>query len=191
MLTGKGEHPNPVRSLMVCKKCVAIKGGAFMVKWKEIHINGLNYKVSDIGNVVGKNKELKQRFTKDGYKSVTVGRGAERTLYLVHRLVALLFVINENNLPEVNHKDANKSNNDYNNLEWVTHKENMEHASNKKLFNDRKGINNSKSKITEKQVLEIRELYNRGIKSPRISLMYGITKESVMNIVRKITWSHI
>ena len=46
---------------------------------------------------------------------------------VVHRLIAKAFIENPNNLNEVNHKDLNKNNNSYSNLEWVTHKENQQH----------------------------------------------------------------
>ena len=61
----------------------------------------------------------------NGYASVRMPYGN----YLVHRMVADAFIPNPGNKPQVNHKDGNKRNNNVSNLEWVTAKENMEHAS--------------------------------------------------------------
>lgn len=57
--------------------------------------------------------------------------------YLVHRFIAELFLPNPNNLPEINHKDENKLNNCVDNLEWCTHKYNMNYGK----FATRKGCN--------------------------------------------------
>lgn len=59
-----------------------------------------------------------------GYHKVTIFR----KFYTPHRLVALLFVPNPENKPDINHKDGNKLNNHFSNLEWVTHRENIQHA---------------------------------------------------------------
>lgn len=59
-----------------------------------------------------------------GYQYVRTTNGN----YQVHRLVAEAFAPNPKNKPCVNHKDCNKHNNVASNLEWVTHKENNEHA---------------------------------------------------------------
>nr|DAH73332.1 MAG TPA: homing endonuclease [Caudoviricetes sp.] len=48
--------------------------------------------------------------------------------FFVHRLVAIHFLSNPNNLPEVNHKDLNRENNRVENLEWVTHLDNERHS---------------------------------------------------------------
>lgn len=55
----------------------------------------------------------------------------KQTKKYVHRLVAETFIENPSDLPEVDHKDRNKSNNEVTNLRWVTHKENMENRSDK------------------------------------------------------------
>ena len=66
-----------------------------------------------------------------GYLIVKLSKNEKREKRSVHRLVAKTFIENKNNLPEVNHIDGDKTNNNINNLEWVTRKENQEH-----LFNN-------------------------------------------------------
>ena len=64
----------------------------------------------------------------NGYKIVGLTKNQDKANHYVHRLVAETFINNPNRLPEVNHKDSDKSNNDVNNLEWVTRIENIKHA---------------------------------------------------------------
>lgn len=80
--------------------------------------------VSSYGRIKYKGKIKKQYYDKDGYCIVSI----KSKQYKVHRLVALTFIDNINNLAEVNHKDMNKKNNNANNLEWCSHLENMKHA---------------------------------------------------------------
>lgn len=56
--------------------------------------------------------------------------------YYIHRLVAEAYINNPYELPQVNHKDENKSHNYINNLEWITHKENCNYGT----HNERAGI---------------------------------------------------
>lgn len=79
--------------------------------------------VSDSGIVMMNGKELKQ-YNVNGYKHVKIAG----KLFYVHRLVAIAFIPNPQNKPQVNHKDGNRSNNNVSNLEWVTAKENSQHA---------------------------------------------------------------
>lgn len=76
-----------------------------------------------------RNKFLKQSKKKTGYLAVSIlnSKKEEKTMS-VHRLVAIAYVPNPDNKPQVNHKDGDKTNNNYLNLEWVTASENQKHA---------------------------------------------------------------
>ena len=89
-----------------------------------------NYSVTDDGRVFslnycgsGEKKELKPGLC-HGYNRIWLCRGGEVKQFRVHRLVALAFIPNPDNLPEVNHKDENKTTNRLDNLEWCDSKYN-------------------------------------------------------------------
>ena len=88
------------------------------------------YKVSDNGAVysIQKQKTLGVWDNGKGYQAVNLWDGKQARKFYVHRLVALCFIPNDEKLPDVNHKDLNKLNNNVGNLEWVTRKENLNHA---------------------------------------------------------------
>ena len=100
--------------------------------WKDIEgYEGL-YQVSDYGRVkrIGYKKEriLKPGRLKNGYLQVILYKNGKQNHFLVHRLVALTFISNPNNLPEVNHKDEDKTNNKFENLEWCDRKYNINYG---------------------------------------------------------------
>lgn len=88
-----------------------------------------DYVVSNTGRIrrIGSDKDKAPK-TKERYDQVDLYKDGKRTTKRVHILVAEAFVPNPDNKPEVNHKDGNKRNNNADNLEWVSHKENCEHA---------------------------------------------------------------
>ena len=84
-----------------------------------------DYRVSNYGRVMHWRKRLvlKQHTNKGGYKCVSLA-GQN---YRVHRLVAMAFIPNPENKPNINHIDGNKKNNNVDNLEWCTQQENIQH----------------------------------------------------------------
>lgn len=76
----------------------------------------------------GTPRVLKPQTDNNGYHRITVTIERDKTTFKVHREVARAFIENPNSLPQVNHKDGNKTNNCVDNLEWVTNKDNAHHA---------------------------------------------------------------
>lgn len=103
-----------------------------------------------------KGRELKQWSSGAGYLQVSCGGGFKRD---VHRLVAETYIPNPLGLPCVNHKDGNKRNNHVDNLEWVDHSGNMQHAAGLGLV---KGFYGDQKLIPSKELdKEIEEAYLR------------------------------
>lgn len=101
------------------------------------------YEVSDTGEVRGieryvelkkgkkrlvKARTIEARVNNYGYYSVRLSKHGKTTTHFVHRLVAIAFIDNPNNLPQVNHLSGIKSDNSVGNLEWASISENTQHA---------------------------------------------------------------
>ena len=78
---------------------------------------------------------LKPKICRKGYYRVQLYHKTKGKHINIHRLVALAFIDNPNNLPQVNHVNGDKSNNSIWNLEWVTNDDNMKHAIENGLMN--------------------------------------------------------
>lgn len=98
--------------------------------WKDVvHYEGL-YEVSNTGKVRNKKsgRIMAQIKTNRGYLRVHLSKFGNLKNELVHRLVAMAFIENPNNYPQVNHKDENKANNNVDNLEWCSRQYNMSYG---------------------------------------------------------------
>jgi hypothetical protein len=115
------------------------------IEWSSVEFGDGKFQVSNHGDVknILTNKILSPRVQNSGYKIVHLNHSGKRKALLVHRLVAIAFVPNTENKPFVNHIDGNKLNNASYNLEWVTPSENMRHAQNMGLMDNK---NSSASK---------------------------------------------
>jgi hypothetical protein len=168
--------------------------------WKDVQGFEGRFKISNLGNVLSINGRYKgERLLKpcidtEGYYVTELRMTPINRRVRVHQLVAEHFVMRSWNLqhPCVNHRDGNKTNNNYLNLEWVSKKDNCLHAVETGLHN-LKGVNSPNSKVTEREVKLIRELALNGFSSQGISdlLENKISRRHVTDIINRINWKHI
>lgn len=111
--------------------------------WKTIEGYEGKYLISNYGNVkslIDNNKKarekiLKPRIGNTGYLYINLWKKSKSKSKKIHRLVAEAFISNPNNLPQVNHIDGNKINNNVKNLEWCDASYNIKHAIDNNLTN--------------------------------------------------------
>lgn len=148
------------------------------------------YEVFEDGSVIGKRGQL-MRPSDNGRGYLILGplvNGKRRTIS-VHKLVALCFVENPEGFPEVNHKDGDKRNNHFSNLEWCERGYNIQHAFEKAL-RSATGENNARCKTREKTVREICALLEEGISSAEIRDK-GYDYDLVRAVKGRKNWLHI
>lgn len=169
--------------------------------WKDvIGYEGI-YSVSNIGNV---RRDKAYATTKVGkiikpvvhdrskYLRVALFKDCIRRYFYVHVLVANAFIGIKQKGMEVNHIDANKSNPRLENLEYLTHKENMEHSFNLGYRKPAKGLTHGMCKLNEQQVIEIRKEWAEKNTAQRdIAKKFSVNQAQVWRIIHRKTWVHI
>jgi hypothetical protein len=153
------------------------------------------YKVNQFGTVksldhkvickkcrIQKGRILTTSKNKKGYVNVSLSKKGKRLHTGVHRLVALAFIPNPENKSQVNHKDGNKENNYYKNLEWSTNQENCRHAVKNGLMRQNFAENHHKSKLSNAQILEIRGRLNSGEQGKIIAPDYKVSAATISNV---------
>lgn len=163
--------------------------------WKDIIGVDKGYQVSDFGRVRSKKygdyRIIKPYFAGKKYVYVDLRKDNECAKRSVHRLVAIHFIQNPNNLPEVNHNDGNKENNAKNNLNWTDGVGNMKHA--REVLGYRcKGEDSSNAKLTESDVREIIRKYKTGKYTyAEIAKDYPVHHAHLCSIVKRKLWKHL
>ena len=163
-------------------------------KWWPIYIDNIptNYLVSNDAIVYNVKTKTILTGSHDARGYIIVSIWFDKKLYSkkVHRLVAEAFIPNPENKPTVNHKDGNKENNYDWNLEWATHKENIDHAIETGLRNIN-GINSSSNIYTEEQVHEVCKLLEMNKSPKEISILLNVSPNLPSRIKYLGKWKDI
>lgn len=162
-------------------------------KWKVVE-GFSKYLISNTGRVKNIVKLRDLRFYNcNGYSKIElINDNSKDKKVFVHRLVALNFIPNPSNKPQVNHIDGDKNNNNIENLEWCTASENMRHAFKEGLSVSLKGENSHNSKMTDEKVILLREMYDSGeFLLKELAEEFNISITVTWNIAKRNTWKHI
>jgi hypothetical protein len=175
-------------------------------KWLPVDGYACIYEVSNLGRVKslarprktkgGGTAMLPERIkipskSREGYISQILYIDSVYKRFYVHRLVAIAFLENPKNHPQVNHIDGDKENNSIENLEWCSPSENCIHAIREGLYQNAKGESSGAAKISEADVLRIRELAAGGMMQKDIADLFPVGRKAITKIVNRQRWAHI
>lgn len=154
-------------------------------------------KSGDAINPIRRNQKVTIHYNSDGYPCF--GGGVPVHLYVAYAWVPGYF-----DGAEVNHKDFDRNNYSAENLEWVTHKENIDYTvlnNNEVVCKSKQGINNGRATFSEDEVYLIRELYDQGAKIADIVRVfypelvtvkqYKSLHSTFLNIAKRKTWKSL
>ena len=171
-----------------CQKCGEERWKAAFNNFYEISTSGRIRRLAHGIQGSRPGKLLSPQKHSAGYLMVLISIKGKKKHHLIHRLVAEAF-LGANSHLEVNHKDGDKTHNCLTNLEYVTPKQNGEHASRNGLCN--RGVEVSSAKLTEEDVRKIRAIYSATKAVKSIMKQFSISRSAVYHIVLHQTWSHI
>ncbi len=174
-------------------------------EWRSVVCPGLPevnkiYSVSNFGRVrrdvsaktASAGKILTSTLIRSGYLGVTLCYQNTRRSISIHRLVALAFIPNPENKPQVNHKNGVKTDNRLENLEWVTASENVIHSFSVLGRKAATGERNGSAKLTKIDVKEILAWSKTGdVTQDALAARWGVSQDAISLIVRRINWSSI
>lgn len=166
------------------------------IEWKPVIVDGqvTKYRVSNTGLIMSLHgrqpRIIKPRISYDGYHNAQLYIGGKPKTIKVHRIVALAFIPNPAGLPEVNHIDGNKLNNRVSNLQWISRKENMQHAYDTGLC-DIKGEANGRSKLSLSDVRDIKRQLATGRLQKDIAREFNVVIQTISKIKNGECWAGV
>lgn len=164
-------------------------------EWRQVPKQGYpNYLISNYGRIYSKlkNKIMTPHIQQKGYHRIPLPYMGKYTNHFVHRLVALAFIPNPKNYPQVNHIDCVKTNNHVSNLEWCTNQMNSDHAyKNGRVCSLPKGEKHHSAILKEKTVLKIREQFKQGYTRKMLAKKFKIKVHHVKDIIARRSWKDL
>jgi DNA-binding transcriptional regulator YiaG len=151
------------------------------------------YLIDNSGNVFSmkRKKLLKKQISGNGYPIIYLYDGEKPNRRYIHRLVAEAFIPNPENKATVNHKDGNKQNNHWTNLEWNSYSENNKHAYDigtkkpvKHTDETKNAISSKKRHLNDLQIRIIRKLIIFGMNYTQIGRMFNASRRTVRDSQR-------
>jgi NUMOD4 motif/HNH endonuclease len=168
-----------------------------MTTWKDLHIDGLKgkYQISPQGNVrnTKTQKILKQQLNHKGYPVLRLGSKDNKMSILVHRYVLLTYQgkSSDSSKNQVNHIDGIKTNNNLDNLEWVTNRENSLHQRSLGLQKTLSGFQHPNATLTPTILGGIVECIKNGEYNQDIAIKFGLHKDVISSIRTGRTYSSV
>ena len=168
--------------------------------WKKA-VGYSSYEVSNLGRIktfnwknTGREAIMKPALDGSGYLRTVMkdDNGVSKTIK-VHRIVLNTFDFNDNyKTLEVNHKDGNKSNNNIENLEWVTRHQNIQHCIDNNLQYILKGEEIGNSILKEKDVIYIRQNFKPRVYTRKmLANKFGVSEATIKDILSYRSWKHL
>lgn len=170
-----------------------------MEEWKSIENYNGYYEISNYGNVrsldrtykdsinriVFKKGKEQKKYIRRNYYSVWLNKDNKSIPFSIHRLVATHFLKNHFDYPFVNHKDGDKLNNIWFNLEWCTAKENTNHAIDNNLIVFNSGSKSRNVKLVENQVFYI---LKSNLTHQELADLFNVSRSNISSIKRGNSW---
>lgn len=177
----------------IWKDVVGFEGGYQVSNLGRIKTKERNVYHPTLGTVIVNEKIRKQTTAFNGYKKVNMSFDGKRKYMSVHRMVCEAFNGPQpSNNHQVAHNDGCKTNNNSLNLRWATAKENTKDRSKHGNHYVSKGEKCSLAKLTKKDVLNIRNIWNKGDRSQsKIAKQYNVSQSCISKIINKQRWNHI
>lgn len=156
--------------------------------------NYIDYEVSKDGYIYSvkynKERKLKPNIGKDGYIRVKLYNKNVNKTYLLHRLIAQMFIPNPQNKKEVNHIDGDKLNNNVLNLEWCTPSENVVHSY-KMGLQSKKGLYGEKNPISKLKSDDVINIFRSEENHYLLGEKYNVSFATIYDIKMGRTWKQL